>query len=735
MRLCAIFFIPLLVFGAAECVLRVVGYGYPTSFFLRTRINGREFYVPNDRFTLRFFPPALARPSLPIRVPAEKGTNAYRIFLFGESAAAGDPDPSFGVGRYLQVLLRERFPKTEFEVFCVAITGINSHAILPIARECAGHGGDLWVVYMGNNEMVGPFGAETIFGPKAPGLSFVRVVLGLKTTKVGQLLDALTRKLLHPNSPKAWGGMQMFMENRVRFGAPARVRAAENFQRNLEEILEAGGRCGVPVILSTVACNLKDCAPFASLPADGLTESQKAEWQESYKEGVGRETAGDWQEALISYQKAILIDPQYADLQFRAGTCDFALTNYGAARRAFELARDCDALAFRADTGVNQTIKAAAARYAGRGVYLVDAAEVLGQDSPGGIPGWELFYEHVHLNFEGNYRLARSVAEQVRKLLPGPIAAGDQGNWPSTDVCERRLAVTVWDRQRVWQPIVSRISSPPFTAQSNHAAHLRMCDAKLGEARSRMSSQTPEEARQMYERALALAPEDNLLHGNFEQFLEAGGNISQAIAEAERLCDLVPHLAGPYYYTGILLVRQGRTHEAEESFARALAVRSNYAQVHNELGLIRAGQGRTAEAAACFGRARRADPTCAETYLNLGFLEQRQGKGDEAMAYYEEAARLQPQGPADYFHRAVTLAAAHRSAEAIECFRILLEHEPAFWQAHFLLGTELAAASRDKEAQAEFAQVLHYRPDHAPLLPRLSGGLEINADSLRKGAP
>ena len=208
-----------------------------------------------------------------------------------------------------------------------------------------------------------------------------------------------------------------------------------------------------------------------------------------------------------------------------------------------------------------------------QGVYLVDAADALAQSSPAGIPGSELFYEHVHLNFEGNYLLALSFAEQVRTLLPGSITARDKGSWASAQSCDRRLAVTVWDRQRVWQPIFNRISFPPFTGQLDHAAFFKMCEAKLNEAKAQMSSQTPEQARQIYEQALALAPEDNLLHGNFEKFLEAGGNLTQAIAESQRVCELVPYLPGPYYYTGTLLVRQGRMREAQEYFARAVAIR------------------------------------------------------------------------------------------------------------------------------------------------------------------
>ena len=251
-----------------------------------------------------------------------------------------------------------------------------------------------------------------------------------------------------------------------------------------------------------------------------------------------------------------------------------------------------------------------------------------------------------------------------------------------------------------------------------------MSEAKLNEAKAQMSGQTPEQARQIYKQALALAPEDSLLHGNFEQFLEAGGDLTQAIAESRRLCELAPYLPEPYCRAGSLLVRQGRMREAEEYFARAVAIKSDYAQAHNELGLIFAGQQKPAKAIACFTRALATDPNNVDTYINLGFLEQCQGKTEKAMAHYDQAARLQSRGPADYFNRAVRLAALHRSAEAIECFQTLLLQVPAFWQARFLLGAELAAGGRNAEAQAQFSEVLRYRPDYAQMLPHLSGSTE-----------
>src|SRR5262250_2798354 len=95
MRLFAMTFIPLILLGGIELGLRLADYGYPTDFFSRIQIGGQNFYVPNEKFSSRFFPPAIARTTTPFRFSAGKDTNSYRIFLLGESAAMGDPDPSY----------------------------------------------------------------------------------------------------------------------------------------------------------------------------------------------------------------------------------------------------------------------------------------------------------------------------------------------------------------------------------------------------------------------------------------------------------------------------------------------------------------------------------------------------------------------------------------------------------------------------------------------------------------
>jgi tetratricopeptide (TPR) repeat protein len=705
---------PLVILGGLELGLRLFGYGYPTGFFLLTKINGRDYYVPNDSFGYRFFPPALARTPVSLRMPAKKPAGAYRIFLFGESAAQGDPDPSFGAGRYLQTLLRERFPGTEFEVDCVAMTAINSHAILPIARECARHEGDLWIIYMGNNEMVGPFGAGTVFGPRAPGVPLVRLDLAIKATKTGQLTDTwLQRWSARATGPKIWSGLNMFKEHQLRSDDPQRLRAYKNFEENLTDILSAGRSAGVPVIVSTVGSNLKDCAPFASLHLSTLNETQKSEWDGFCREGIALQAAGNYREALQHFSRAAAIDPQYAELQFRMGTCDFALTNAAAASREFELSRDDDALAFRADTRINQILKDAAEKQTGRGVYFLDAARTLAENSRENIPGNELFYEHVHLNFDGNYLLGRAFAEQASKLLPASIANHGKSEWASAGICDRRLAVSPWDRFRVWQENYSRVSEPPFTDQLNDVPRARFYMAKLKELSSQMNQATRDQSRTLYQDALALAPDDIFLHGNFAQFLDQTGDLAQAIKEEWSVGALSPPSAIIPYKIGQLLLRQGNTSEAETNFSRSLAVRGDYVPALNELGLIMANRQKMAAAEDYLTRVIQINSGYVETYLNLGFIEECDGKSDQATAHYRAAADLQPNGPAAYFSQGVASALALQQNDAIQYFQAAVRMNPKFWQARFLLGTELAGLGKIEAAQAQFHEVVRIRPDFA----------------------
>jgi tetratricopeptide (TPR) repeat protein len=680
-RLIAAVLLPLLLVLLLECVLRLAGYGHPTGFFQKVRIGNRERLVNNEAFSLRFFPPQLARWPGSIMMEAAKPADTYRIFILGESAARGEPEPPYSAARYLEILLRERFPGQKFEVVNVAITAINSHVILPIARDLARQHGDLWIIYMGNNEMVGPFGAATIFGAQAPPLPLVRMTLAIQQTRVGQLLMALARKARgKAATASSWGGMKMFLGNQVRPGSPRKETVYRSFEKNLHDILRAGLDSGAKVILNTVAVNLKDCPPFASLTNSSIAPTDRAAWNKAYADGCRAQKQGDPAGACRDLEQAARLDPMMSEVQFRWGECLVATTNFTAARDHLQLACDYDALPFRADSRINAIIRVAGQRWAGPNLDLVDAAAVLATNNPAGITGHELFYEHVHFNFDGNYRLGLAWAEQAERLLPATIRSRTTGGWASQQVCEQRLGLTDWNRCSVVMSVIQRLHREPFTNQLDNDARLAALQAEATALRRRMTVATANQARAEFVAAIQRAPDDDWLHENYAEFLESIGHGQEATAEWQQVRALLPQDCVAAYQVGRLLAQHGATAEAEGALVQAVTLRPSLTQAWFELGNL---------------------------YLDAGRFE-------AALSAYDRARQLEPHEGIYYARIGVTLAKLDRTAEAIEHYHRAIEFRPDLAEAHFALGQALAGNTQFAEAAKEYEQVVRLQPTGPP---------------------
>jgi tetratricopeptide (TPR) repeat protein len=676
-RLAAILLVPVLALVALEAALRLAGYGYDTAFFAKARLGGKEFLVNNDSFVLRFFPPEKVRRPRPIMMEADKPANDYRIFVMGESAAVGDPDPAYGAPRYLQVLLRERFPALHVEVVNVAITAVNSHAILPIARECARRQGDLWILYMGNNEMVGPFGAASVFGSQAPPWPFVRLSLELQRTRLGQGLMALARRFQEKKpSTGSWGGLEMFLENRIRADDPRKEIVYRNFKRNLNDILRAGLESGTKVILNTVAVNLRDCPPLASVSATNLSTAQKTQCDQFYADGCKSALEGRFAEAAPFFAQAAKIDPGRADAQYHWAESLLRMTNLAGARQHFELERDCDALPARADSRINNIIREAARKWAAPGLVFFDASTVLAANSVAGICGDETFYEHVHFNFDGNYRLARAWAEQVEQLLPANVRQHTAPSWLSRDICEQRLGLTDWNRRNDLVEILRRRQRPPLNQQDNNVQQSLTLREEINRLSRRMDAGGAAAARAIYLDAIARAPQDFDLYSNFADFLEAIGATKEALVQWQTLQKLMPSYYLAYFQEGRLLERQGELAAARSSFLRALALR----------------------------------PGMAAAWYELSNIDASQGQLDSALQEVDRAARLEPAQGVFRACAGKLLSKMNRHQEALARYRQAIDVQPDYLDGHIALGTELAADGKTADAKNEFLAVLRLDP-------------------------
>ena len=712
--------IPLFILGLLELALRLAGYGYPTHFLLLDRLNGQRIVRDNQQFGWRFFPPAIARTPRPVVLSPIKPPQTCRIYVFGESAAFGDPSPAFGLPRLLEVLLRNRYPGVHFEVVNAAMTAINSNVILPIAKDCARGDGDIWVLYMGNNEVIGPYGSGTVFGPQVPSLASIRASIWFKGTRMGQLLASLREALVKKESGQPSNvSLELFLNDKIRHDDPRMEKVYAHFAGNLADILETGTHAHVKVVASTVAVNLKDCAPFASLHRPDLTDGQKVEWERFYQAGTNAEQAGKSSEAMEAYRRADKIDNQWADLQFRQGRLLWLAGEFADSLEHFILARDYDALRFRADTRINDILRQSCTNRFNEGIAFVDGEAVLARHSPHGVPGGELFYEHVHLNFTGNYWLARGIAEQITEVLKLPVLKGQtpaERDWISPQECAAQLGLNEWDRCQTLEIVRQRFDGPPFTFQLNHDGQCATVQRQLAECRSAVSAQIIADGVHGCEQALALNPNDWALHQKLAQLLQGPpvkASAARAIEEWQRVIALVPHFPEAHYGLGVLLDRANQTAEAEAQLRLALKLNNYYPNAHNALGRVLVAQNRLPEAIENYEKAIQLKPHFPEALVGFGEALAQLGKKAEAKARFEEALRLAPGNTEAMVHLGQLLDEKGEVSAAITRYSETLRTAPENAGARYNLGRCMALLGRSGEAREQYAEVLRVEPDFA----------------------
>jgi tetratricopeptide (TPR) repeat protein len=494
--------VPVLLLVVVEMGLRLFNVGYSTELTQPCTVQGRPANCYNLFFPAPFFPPGMIKTPEVYAIPVDKPKGTYRIFVLGESAAMGDPDPAYSFSRYLEVMLAQRFPTMNFEVFNTGSVAINSHVSLLIAKGLAKLKPDLVIIYSGNNEVVGPYGPGTVLSSSGMSLPVIRASIFLRSTRIGQLLTQAGAQ------KQQWNGMEMFLDKQVPASSPLMKYAYANFDANLRDTIAASRDAGAHVIVSTVAANLKDCAPFASQHREGLNQDDLRKWSGLVEEGSRLESAGEYEQALKVYREASSIDDQYAELEFRIARCLEKMGDTQQAAQYFSRARDLDTLRFRADSRINDINRSATAM----GADVVDAAAIFAQNSPDGVTGSELVYEHVHLTPSGNYLLAREMFRKIATQISGQAVKDDE--IPSEAECERLLAFTGYDRYRITNEMLQRLQRPPFTNQLNHAEQ---------ELRLSLVAQQPVEGPDAtaaeYRAAIAQRPNDRILHYNYGLFL------------------------------------------------------------------------------------------------------------------------------------------------------------------------------------------------------------------------
>jgi tetratricopeptide (TPR) repeat protein len=200
--------------------------------------------------------------------------------------------------------------------------------------------------------------------------------------------------------------------------------------------------------------------------------------------------------------------------------------------------------------------------------------------------------------------------------------------------------------------------------------------------------------RHALSRAVQCNPEDATAHNNLGNALARAGQFDQAIASYRRALTLRPQFVEAH---------------------------NNLAQAHDGLGDALLAMGRVAEAVASFRRAVEIDPEFFEALGNLGNALRSAGQIDKALASYDRALQIMPRFAEAHCNRAIALRLQGQGAEALAACRRALEIRPRFAAVLIVMG-ELSADGGDfLEAERFFNEAIAIEPEAVEAWAGLSG--------------
>jgi tetratricopeptide (TPR) repeat protein len=404
--------IPVIFFVILELILNIANYGGNLDLFISGEGEYSAYKTCNQNVGFRYFSKQGSAPAPPLDLfLKEKPENCYRIFVLGGSTTAGYPyGNNLMFTRILQKRLANRFPERKIEMVNTAMAAINSYTFVDYMDEILSNEPDALLIYAGHNEFYGALGvasSESIGKYR----SVILLYLKLKNFKIFLLLRKIIngitggiRKIFGNEStgiPTATLMERLVADQNIAFGSSVYQRGKNQFRQNLNFVLEKAKKAGKPVLVSELVSNIRDQPPFVSL------------------------VTNDYPPALELYNEAVKQKDQ---------------GNHDIARQKYLLAKDLDALRFRASEEFNQIIHQLCKQY---GMTVVPMKEAFESESENGLIGNNLMLEHLHPNIRGYFVMADAFFQtmyQNRMIAEnwGQIRMKDkkyyQENWGYTEL-------------------------------------------------------------------------------------------------------------------------------------------------------------------------------------------------------------------------------------------------------------------------------------------------------------
>lgn len=605
--------------------------------------------------------------------PFQKPPGTARIFCLGGSTTYGRPyDDQTSFCGWLREFLQEASQSRRFEVINAGGISYASFRVATLMQELTQYEPDLFIVYTGHNEFLERRTYARIV--KTPRL--VREIgAWASQTSTFALLHGLVHAGAAGNDENADGRFELPAEVETQLDRgvgpdayhrddPLHGQVTEHFRVNLGRMVKIARDAGARIVFVAPASNLSECSPFKSEHQAGLSRESQAEFQRLLDEAKTSLQSGNAKQAQDLVKSVLSIDDRYAHAHFVHGQALAKLGRHTDAKAAFERAIDEDVCPLRAISSIRHTLSGVARD---ADVPIVDFVEFAAGRSEHGIPGNNLFLDHVHPTIEGNRLLALEILSALQSQ--GIVSFGP--SWNDSAIAE----------------VVARVES-----RLDRKAH------------------------------------GNALR-NLAKVLTWAGKHEEAHRLALKAADAAAGDAETHYLAANSLIANGNLDGAERQLANALQVDPDYAPAHASLGVVYQQRGQLDKAEQQYRRVISIDPNHAAAHNNLGALYERKNDLDAAVEQYRAAIGINPDYAKAYHNLGVAYRRKKDMPEAIANFRKAIEIDGGFAAAHNDLGAALMQTGDVVEAVFHFRQALSIQPGLARTANALAWILATDPDT------
>ena len=225
-------------------------------------------------------------------------------------------------------------------------------------------------------------------------------------------------------------------------------------------------------------------------------------------------------------------------------------------------------------------------------------------------------------------------------------SARSAGSAPAGSGADPKQMLEVWNRIQL---AIFDFSQQDFAASAEQFEAVLQQDPQIRLAYEYLASchlqlGQPDQAEQIYARALAEGLESSQIHLELGRIHRSKREVQQAVRELE-IALALDELSVPAHYELATIYRDsGRPGPAVESYNSALAIDPDYVWAWNGLGITLSGLKKNQESLRAFRKVVELDPDGAEGHFNLAVQLERMGERDEALATYQRFMELSEGG-------------------------------------------------------------------------------------------